>query len=172
MRVPTQLAECARCHVLAHRPASAAYACPSCSGPLTRGLIAVGFHDAKRVYGEPGAPWMPPPQKDARSRYACTDGHRVRSREEKCIDDWLTTAGILHEVEPKLKGMRPDWRVGNTYIEYWGLAGQRGYEARREEKLALYRRRRLRLIEILPEDLDALGKKLSPLRDARPTTLF
>jgi hypothetical protein len=46
------------------------------------------------------------------------------------------------------------------------MAGQQGYEARREEKLALYRERGLRLIEVFPEDLPRLEEKLGALREA------
>ena len=159
----TVLRECAPCRVLAHAPEDEpAYACPECAGPLARGLVDVGFGDARRVYGEPGEPWRAPP-----TELRCRDGHKARSRDEVLIDDWLTANGIRHEREPKLKGMRPDWRVGNVYVEYWGMAGQQGYEARREEKLALYRKRRLRLVELFPEDLERLEEKLGSLRDER-----
>lgn len=163
----TEIAECARCEVLVHRAAGAAGACPECGGPLARGLVEVGFADARRVYGEPGAPWTaPPPGREAPgARLRCRDGHEVRSEDERRVDDWLSERGIPHEVEPKLKGMRPDWRVGNVYVEYWGLSGQQGYEARRADKLALYRKRRLRLVEIFPEDVSALDAKLGFLLD-------
>lgn len=166
----THLAECPVCHVLAHAPTDEpAYGCPSCQGPLGKGLVHVGFDDALHVYGEPGAPWRapPPPPPKAPRQYVlkCKDGHKARSADEVVIDDWLHDQGIPHETEPKLKGMRPDWRVGNVYIEYWGLAGQQGYEARREEKLANYRKRRLRLVELFPEDVASLEAKLGFLRD-------
>ena len=157
----TRLTECARCRVLVHAPEGEAHACPKCGGALAPGLVNVGFHDARRVYGEPGTPWRAPaPLADLR----CADGHKARSRDEVRIDDWLTARGIVHEREPKLKGMRPDWRVGNVYIEYWGLAGQQGYEARREEKLALYRKRGLQLVELFPQDVEDLEPKLGFLR--------
>lgn len=162
----TWLAECARCRILAHAPENVDHPCPSCGHALAPGLVDVGFGDAKRVYGEPGAPWRAPPDIGA---LRCADGHKARSRDEVVIDDWLTEHGIPHEREPKLKGMRPDWRVGDIYIEYWGMAGQQGYEARREEKLALYRKRRLKLIELLPEDVANLDAKLGPLAGAAKT---
>lgn len=173
---PTRLAECAGCHVLAHQPLDEPYACPQCFGALTKGGVHVGFADATRVYGEPGAPWRPPPVPELVEKmtavWRCTDGHKARSREEWLIDEWLHAQGIPHEREPRLKGMVPDWRVGKVYIEHWGLSGAQGYEARREEKLALYRKRRLRLVELFPDDLDDLDAKLGFLRDdpdARPT---
>lgn len=167
---PTRLAECARCNVLVHQPVDeAGYGCPSCGRALSKGLVRVGFADATRVYGEPGEPWREPPPPTPKpprpSRVACADGHKVRSEEERVVDDWLHAQAIPHETEPRLKGMRPDWRVGDVYVEYWGMAGQQGYEARREEKLALYRERRLRLVELFPDDLADLEPKLGFLRD-------
>lgn len=168
----TRLAECPACHILAHQPAEEPYACPRCLGPLTKGLVHVGFDDAARVYGEPGAPWRPPAQPELVEKttavWRCTDGHKARSREEWLIDEWLHREGIRHEREPRLKGMRPDWRVGGVYVEYWGLQGAQGYEARRAEKLALYKRRRLKLIELFPDDLEDLGAKLGALRGSVP----
>lgn len=178
----TRLLECARCNVLVHAPAKEKVGCPRCRGPLAKGLENVGFHDDPRVYGTPGEPWVPPadegedaPRADGRTRPAklrCADGHRVRSKPEKAVDDWLHAQGILHELEPRLKGMRPDWRVGNVYIEMWGLKGQQGYEERREEKLALYRKRKLRLVELFPEDVEDLDAKLGFLRQAQPPRYF
>jgi hypothetical protein len=98
------------------------------------------------------------------SRELCVDGHKARSRDERLIDDWLTANGIFHEREPRLKGMHPDWRIGSVYVEYWGMAGQQGYEARRAEKLAIYKRRRLKLVELFPEDVAQLESKLGFLR--------
>ena len=153
------LAECARCSVLVHVARARAAECPRCAGQLARGLNDVGFHDARMVYGAPGDPWVAPiPRAGAVLR--CADGHKARSREEKLVDDWLDARGIRHEREPRLKGMRPDWRVGDVYIEYWGMAKQQGYELRRAAKVAMYRKRRLKLVELFPEDLDDLGSKL------------
>jgi hypothetical protein len=140
------------------------------------GLVHVGFADAREVLGEPGAPWTPPVVKAKAERafvLPCADGHKARSQDEVRIDDWLHANGIPHEREPRLKGMRPDWRVGDVYVEYWGLAGAQGYEKRRAEKLALYRRRRLKLIKLFPDDVGTLAAKLGRLRSvARPLESF
>lgn len=174
-RTATTLCECARCLVLVHHAPGAPYRCPQCGGRLERAGHRVHERNAIHVYGEPSpqreaadgilrADARAPPAAPA-SRIVCADGHKVRSREERVIDDWLHANGIPHQCEPKLAGMRPDWRVGDTYLEYWGLAGQQGYEARREEKLRLYRERGLRLVELFPEDLADLGTKLGALRE-------
>lgn len=169
----TRLLECADCNVLVHASDRGGATCPECKGRLSPGLRDVGFSDAARVYGEPGSPFVPPPEEEpgpARkpAKLRCADGHRVRSKPERAIDDWLHANGVLHELEPRLKGMRPDWRVGNVYIEMWGLKGQQGYEVRREQKLALYRKRRLKLVELFPEDVEDLEPKLGFLRTLRP----
>lgn len=164
-----RLGECRNCRVLVYAAADVAGECPECGRALTKPLVHVGFADARRVYGEPGeayAPPLSPPPKERELMRSCADGHKARSRDEVVIDDWLHARGILHEREPKLKGMRPDWRVGDVYIEYWGMANQQGYDARREEKLALYRKRRLKLIELFPEDLADLEVKLGWLAEA------
>jgi hypothetical protein len=160
----TRLLECPFCQILTHEP-DPPRACPECEGALQRGLFEVGFDDARKVYGEPGLPWEKPPEGKF-----CKDGHKVHSADERVIDDWLHANGIPHQREPKLKGMRPDWRVGNVFVEYWGLAGQQGYEARREQKLALYKKRRYKLVELFPEDMTNLERKLGFLRSA-PLTL-
>lgn len=162
----TLLAECARCAVLVHAHRYRASECPRCHGALAPGGVDVGFQDARRVYGAPGDPWESPPARGG-TLLRCSDGHKARSRDEKVIDDWLTAHSILHEREPKLKGMRPDWRVGDVCIEFWGMAGNQGYDARRAEKTAEYRRRGLHLIDLLPEDVSCLESKLGMLRHGR-----
>ena len=167
----SRLLECPFCNVLVHAPLRGGQACPECGGRLQRGIQEVGFPDAAHVYGTPAEPHVrvEPVVVELRkpAKLRCADGHRVRSRLERAIDDWLHANGILHELEPRLKGMHPDWRVGDVYIECWGLAGQQGYELRREEKLALYRTRKLKLVEIFPDDVDALESKLGFLRGIR-----
>jgi len=172
----TRLLECAPCNLLVHAPAKGRTPCPSCGGALSEGLRDVGFHDDPRVLGVPGEPYVAPPEEAAPragkpAKLRCADGHRVRSKPERVIDDWLHKEGILHELEPILRGMRPDWRVGNVYVEYWGLKDQQGYEARRAAKLALYKKRKLRLVELFPEDLEDLESKLGFLREVRAPRL-
>jgi len=49
---------------------------------------------------------------------------------------------------------------GNVYIEYWGLEKDPNYAARKKEKLALYRKYKLNLIEITDEELRNLDDYL------------
>ena len=81
----------------------------------------------------------------------CADGHVVRSTYEKRVDDWLTEQGLGHEYEPTTpfpSRWRADFRVGDTYIEVWGVRGQATYEAKKRAKVQAYRRHGIRLIEL------------------------
>ena len=63
------------------------------------------------------------------SKYRAADGHRLDSRAEWMIDEWLRQNGIPHEVDAPLpflvhtKPARCDFYLPeqNVYIEFWGL---------------------------------------------------
>jgi len=94
------------------------------------------------------------------------DGDVCLSLGEKTIDDWLFSHGIAHEREPAYPegGYRADWRVGQDFIEYFGLAGNSDYDARTKEKKRICRAHQINLVAVFPKDLTSetrLGKKLS-----------
>jgi hypothetical protein len=97
------------------------------------------------------------------------DGHYVRSRGEMLIDNFLYSVRIAHAYEQELilgeKTMIPDFIAitpkGNVYIEFWGLEGQPDYDSRRKEKIKLYEKNELELINVSPEHLDNLDAYLS-----------
>jgi hypothetical protein len=97
------------------------------------------------------------------------DGHLCLSMKEKAIDDWLFKNSINHEKEPKYpkdeelnpkQNMRGDWKVGNYYIEYFGLAGSSDYDKKSEIKRKICSRYKINLIEIHEKDISNLDKKL------------
>ena len=85
--------------------------------------------------------------------FKCLDGHVVRSKGELVIDNHLYRLGIEHEYENtiRIRGMpiKYDWYLPKykVYIEYWGYHGK-DYTQRKEEKLNLYRKGKLKLISI------------------------
>jgi hypothetical protein len=94
----------------------------------------------------------------------CTDGHRVRSTNEKIIDNWLYQARICHAYESELPFKEAEKNCDfvvhisgkeDIYIEYWGM-NTNEYEQNRERKKALYKKYNLRLIEIFPKDIKNL----------------
>ena len=102
--------------------------------------------------------------------YRCIaeDGHLCRSLGEKNIDDWLYSNGIPHEREvryPGSRAFRADWKVGEYFIEYWGLKGQEDYDEKMEIKKKIAQKYGIPLISITPTELPFLDSKLKKLKD-------
>ncbi len=96
------------------------------------------------------------------------DGHMVRSKAEIIIDNWIYEAKIVHAYERKLpveEVVYCDFWIptGKVYIEYWGLEDQK-YLARKKEKISVYRKHKLNLIQLSDKDVanidDVLPAKL------------
>ena len=91
------------------------------------------------------------PQKA--TTFKCFDGHIVRSKGELVIDNHLYRLGLDHEYENIIrvrgKSIKYDWFLPKykAYIEYWGYFGK-DYMKRKDEKLDLYRKGKLKLISI------------------------
>lgn len=88
------------------------------------------------------------------------DGHVCLSLGEKTIDEYLYSHGIFHEKEPRYPegNFRADFKVGETFIEYFGLTGNPEYDARAKEKIRLCIKHNITLIAIYPNDLVSLKK--------------
>lgn len=105
-----------------------------------------------------------------KAKYRTQDGHRVRSRAEAMIDDYLYTKGIAHAYERRLPGLDEDVLSdfyilkGNVFIEFWGMEDNEKYHARKKQKLEIYAREGFNLIQLNDEDIqsidDVLPKKL------------
>lgn len=100
------------------------------------------------------------------------DGHFCLSMKEKAIDDWLYKNSLEHEKEPKYPQdkelnpnghLRGDWKVGEVYVEYFGLTGSKDYDKKSETKKALCSKQNLKLIEINAGDISNLDTKLNIL---------
>lgn len=97
----------------------------------------------------------------------CEDGHLVKSYYEKVFDDRLFLKGIHHEYEPRIskKGrFFADFKIGDVYVEIWGMIGWGTYEKQKERKLEFYREHNLKLFEIFPEDFRDIDKKIDELK--------
>jgi hypothetical protein len=104
--------------------------------------------------------------------YIAEDGHRVRSRGELAIDNWLYKNNIVHAYEKQLSNadgvletMHSDFFIpsSNTYIEFWGMDDKK-YMKRKEEKIDFYKTNNLNLISVSPENIKDLDKILEQLR--------
>lgn len=95
--------------------------------------------------------------------FVAKDGHKVKSVYEKRVDDWLYEHGILHEYEPLTpfnNRSHADFRVGDTYIEIWGVADNEIYKERQAYKLEQYTTRNIPLISINFWDFDKTRNRL------------
>lgn len=87
----------------------------------------------------------------------CTDGHRVYSSLERAVDEWLYQHNLFHEIRPwcpwhgsQKNEHSADFKVGDTYIEVWGVEGNREYDERRALKVKRYAEMGAPLIQIFP----------------------
>jgi hypothetical protein len=105
-------------------------------------------------------------------RCIAKDGHECHSLDEQRIDNWLFVHNLSHEREPYYpfhssfnpKGnRRADWKVGDTFIEYFGLIGDKNYERKMDEKILLAAYSKLKLVSILPSDVEKLDSCLKSL---------
>ena len=109
-------------------------------------------------------------RKKYEAKYRTQDGHRVRSRAEAMIDDYLYRNGIAHAYERRLPGIDEDVLSdfyilkGNVFIEFWGMEENEKYAERKKKKLEIYAREGFSLIEMNDNDIqsidDILPRKL------------
>lgn len=102
------------------------------------------------------------------AKHRATDGHFVRSKAEMLIDNWLYMAEIVHAYERKLpieEAVYSDFYIptGKVYIEFWGLENDDKYRARKEKKIAIYKKYNFNLIELQDEEVQNLDDYLPRL---------
>lgn len=83
------------------------------------------------------------------------DGHLCLSMGERTIDDFLYDHGIDHEKEVPYpnSNYRADFKVGDIFIEYFGMIGDIEYEKRMKEKLLICKTNNIELISLVSKDL-------------------
>ncbi|MEG3436475.1 hypothetical protein V0288_05030 [Pannus brasiliensis CCIBt3594] len=115
-------------------------------------------------------------EKDYRQEYPatfrCRDGHYVRSKAEKIIDDYFTEYKLFHMYEPHIVNLPerdrliPDFKVYNKdhkeiYIEYWGMLDKPNYYQRMKRKQEIYKKHNLRCIDLYDRDIENIDFNLS-----------
>ena len=107
------------------------------------------------------------------------DGHVCHSLDEQRIDNWLSANNLSHEREPKYPShptlnasgrRRADWKVGATFIEYFGLVGDAGYDTKMDEKIMLSTQAGIDMVGIYPSDLERIDERLGFLLAADATS--
>ncbi len=108
------------------------------------------------------------------AKYHSTDGHMTRSKAEALIDNWLYMLEIAHAYERKLPIDEEAYASfyiphGKVYIEYFGCDTDESYgydkncQRRRQEKLEIYNKYNLNLIELEDKDVQHLDDVLPKL---------
>lgn len=104
-------------------------------------------------------------------KYA-TNGEPCFSTSELVITEYLISHGLSYIKEPYYKDYindercgikRFDWKVGNYFIEYFGMCGIPSYDKKTKEKIKICQDNNINLIEIYPDDMFDLDEKLSIL---------
>ena len=110
-------------------------------------------------------------------KHICLDGHKVRSKDETIIDNWLFSQGLVHAYDWEIRGKQGKMfcdfyippgarkRSHGVYIEYWGVQNNKAYEARKRKKLQLYKKLDIldELIQLEPKHLKDLSSYLGAM---------
>lgn len=105
--------------------------------------------------------------------YVCKDGHRVRSKSEVAIDNYLYDHNIKHAYEKaypinnnKEDDLHPDFYLSelDLYIEHWGYSNKANYKEEKDYKTRIYNKNKTTVIGTTEEDIQdietALTRKL------------
>ncbi|MDO8515554.1 MAG: hypothetical protein Q7S14_03570 [bacterium] len=99
---------------------------------------------------------FPPNPVRFANKYIANDGHKCDSLAEKIIDDWLNFKKFNHLKSPRYPDSKftSDFKIGDTYIEFFGLAnGLEKYDRLKTEKLKMIEENNYKLISIYPKDI-------------------
>lgn len=114
-------------------------------------------------------------------RFLSSDGHVCDSFAERIVDDWLHKNHIKHRKNAPYIGtkMTVDFKVGDLFIEYFGLQGaSKRYNQLIERKREFCAEHGITLLEIYPDELFAgdfrkcLGKIMRAIRVTNKTLVL
>lgn len=114
-------------------------------------IAAVELATKRKIRGER-------PRISEETAFRTRDGHLVRSKAEKIIDNWLYSHNVIHAYEPRIpieEAVYSDFYLpsGKVYIEYWGLEGDEKYRQRQQEKREIYKKYDFNLLELTDSDI-------------------
>jgi len=164
--------KCTKCGKPCNEKFDLCYACYSnkLSATSKQTTDTVDNYTRKAIIKEIGEP-SADIRKQWDAMHRTNDGHYVRSYSEMLIDNWLYQENHVHAYERKVflkknpnENLISDFYLpnGKVYIEFFGLDNEK-YNARKEEKIALYNNNGLNLIVLEQDDIKILDDILPPL---------
>lgn len=102
--------------------------------------------------------------------YVCKDGHRVRSKSEVAIDNYLYDHNIKHAYEKaypinnnKEDDLHPDFYLSDLdiYIEHWGYSNKANYKEEKDYKTKIYNKNQTTVIGTTEEDIQDIETSLN-----------
>ena len=152
------ISRCAVCGKETTKPGY--YFCPSCFGTYNKKELWVQFKHCKptgRI------------SESYEGRYKCEDGHIVKSKSERAIDNYLFENGIPHAYEreyisknDKSKVLCPDFTLVNyknsgkdVFIEHWGYNDDNiEYTKLKKNKIDTYKNEKVTVISTYEKDIE------------------
>ncbi|MEP0356765.1 glycerol kinase [Paraglaciecola sp.] len=103
--------------------------------------------------------------QETSKNYCSVDGHWVKSKTDMLIDNWLYMADITHAYNRKLPIEEEIWcafyiPIENVYIEHWESKLDVKLQAKKNKKLAIYKKNKFKLIELTDKDIQNLDEVL------------
>lgn len=99
--------------------------------------------------------------------FTCKDGHKVKSKSERAIDDYFFEHKIVHSYEKALiigdEIFHPDFYLPelDVYLEHWGYDESNiEYTKRKEYKIPKYRKKGITLISTYEKDMKDVDASL------------
>jgi hypothetical protein len=90
-----------------------------------------------------------------KTTYKTLSGDIVRSSYEMIVANFLYLNNIQYDYEPKIslgRQLKADFKIGEIYIEVWGMMGRDAYRSRRVMKEKVYNDNNLKLISLEVND--------------------
>lgn len=120
--------------------------------------LGVPLQDVERIY-----------RAEHPAQFICTDGHRVRLKEEQIIDNSLSRLKIAHAYElviaippaqlvPAFVVHKPNGEA--VYLEFLDERGDHSLEARRKRNLMVYSGRELPMVAFSKADVECIDANL------------
>ena len=100
-------------------------------------------------------------RKQFPANFRAVDGHQLRSKAEVLVDNWLYLADITHAYERRLPIEEDVYSTfyipaGKVYVELWEHDNDAGYQKIKRQKLHVYAKYGLTLLELGESDLARL----------------